>query len=82
MPSGLQSCNLALLAIQQIHPRQEDGCKQDNVMQNGVELQKALIKDVPAKIDIGPVYTVDPRRRKAYAGNVSVYLTPCTVKSR
>ena len=37
-------------------------------MQSAAELQKALVKDVPAKIDIGPVYTVDPRRRKAYAG--------------
>lgn len=37
-------------------------------MQNGEELQKALLKNVPAKIDIGPVYTVDPRRRKAYTG--------------
>ncbi|KAK9794941.1 hypothetical protein WJX73_003217 [Symbiochloris irregularis] len=35
---------------------------------DGAELHAALVRQVPAKIDIGPMYNVDPRRRNAYAG--------------
>lgn len=35
---------------------------------DGGELGAALKERVPAKIDIGPVYTVDPQRRAAYQG--------------
>jgi len=31
------------------------------------EMQSAIRERCPAKIDIGPVYTVDPQRRAAYA---------------
>ena len=34
--------------------------------QDGAELQAAIISRLPAKIDIGPVYNVDPKRRTAY----------------
>lgn len=27
------------------------------------------MRQVPAKVDIGPIYNVDPRRRSAYAGH-------------
>ena len=37
-------------------------------MQDGSELHAALVRQVPAKIDIGPMYNVDPRRRNAYSG--------------
>ena len=33
---------------------------------DGMELKKALQDRCPSKIDIGPVYTVDPQRRAAY----------------
>ena len=36
--------------------------------QDGQELQAAIISRLPAKIDIGPVYNVDPARRRAYTG--------------
>jgi len=35
---------------------------------DGTELQSALKDRVPAKIDIGPVYNVDPAKRTAYSG--------------
>ncbi|KAK9824453.1 hypothetical protein WJX72_010358 [[Myrmecia] bisecta] len=35
---------------------------------DGDELQAALVRRLPAKIDIGPVYNVDPQRRAAVAG--------------
>lgn len=34
---------------------------------NGTELKNAIKERCPAKIDIGPVYNVDPQRRAAYA---------------
>jgi DNA primase small subunit len=34
---------------------------------NGQELKSAILKRVPSKIDIGPVYNVDPQKRAAYA---------------
>lgn len=34
---------------------------------DGAEMQTAIRDRCPAKIDIGPVYTVDPQRRAAYA---------------
>lgn len=37
-------------------------------LQNADELRMGLVRRVPSKIDIGPVYTVDPQRRSAYAG--------------
>ena len=37
-------------------------------MQDGEELQRAIQLKVPAKIDIGPVYNVDPQRRAAFQG--------------
>lgn len=36
--------------------------------QDGEELQRAIQLKVPAKIDIGPVYNVDPQRRAAFQG--------------
>lgn len=39
-----------------------------SVLQDREELQRAMANKVPAKIDIGPVYNVDPQRRKAYTG--------------
>ena len=37
-------------------------------LQDKEELQRAMANKVPAKIDIGPIYNVDPQRRKAYTG--------------
>ena len=37
-------------------------------LQDGNELHAALKDRVPAKIDIGPVYNVDPAKRAAYSG--------------
>ena len=37
-------------------------------LQDKEELQRAMANKVPAKIDIGPMYNVDPQRRKAYTG--------------
>ena len=31
-------------------------------------MRRAMLAKLPAKIDIGPVYNVDPQRRKAYTG--------------
>ena len=31
-------------------------------------MRRAMQAKLPAKIDIGPVYNVDPQRRKAYSG--------------
>ncbi len=45
--------------------------------QDKEELQKAMTNKVPAKIDIGPVYNVDPQRRKAYTGRKAS--SPCTL---
>ena len=39
-------------------------------LQDREELQRAMANKVPAKIDIGPVYNVDPQRRKAYTGRL------------
>ena len=39
--------------------------------QDGAELQAAIISRLPAKIDVGPVYNVDPKRRAAYASGAS-----------
>lgn len=38
------------------------------IKQDGNGLKDALIRRCPAKIDLGPVYNVDPQRRKAYTG--------------
>ena len=35
---------------------------------DGAELESAIKKRCPSKIDIGPVYNVDPRKRAAYSG--------------
>ena len=40
----------------------------DSWVQDGAALREALLRRVPAKIDIGPIYNVDPQRRAAYAG--------------
>lgn len=37
-------------------------------VQNGAELASALCARLPAKIDIGPVYSVDPQQRKTLGG--------------
>jgi len=39
--------------------------------QDAPSLRRAILARVPAKIDIGPVYTVDPARRAAYAGGAA-----------
>ena len=41
--------------------------------QDGKELQAALVSKLPAKIDIGPMYNVDPARRTAYTGQPRAY---------
>ena len=38
-------------------------------LQNGDELRTAIMNKLPAKIDIGPVYNVDPKHRNAYSGD-------------
>ena len=43
-------------------------------MQDKEELQRAMANKVPAKIDIGPVYNVDPQRRKAYTGKSPTHI--------
>jgi hypothetical protein len=45
-------------------------------VQSVEELQKGIMGKVPAKIDIGPVYSVDPRRRAAYAGALFSFHAP------
>lgn len=47
-------------------------------VQDGTELYHALTRQVPAKIDIGPIYNVDPRRRTAYAGILTSTFTCCS----
>ncbi len=37
-------------------------------LQDGAELASALSARLPAKIDIGPVYSADPAQRKTYGG--------------
>ena len=39
-----------------------------SLLQDGEELRTAINNKLPAKIDIGPVYNVDPKHRNAYAG--------------
>lgn len=39
-------------------------------LQNGAELASALCARLPAKIDIGPVYSADPQQRKTYGGRM------------
>ena len=48
-------------------------------LQDKEELQRAMANKVPAKIDIGPVYNVDPQRRKAYTGRLHTALGICRV---
>eukprot|EP00884_Botryococcus_braunii_P022253 jgi/Botrbrau1/8711/Bobra.0311s0023.2 len=36
--------------------------------QDGEGLRRAMVDKAPSKIDIGPVYNVDPQRRNAYSG--------------
>lgn len=36
---------------------------------NGEELYKAIKEKVPAKIDLGPVYSVDPQKRSSYTSS-------------
>lgn len=38
------------------------------LLKDGEELRTAINNKLPAKIDIGPVYNVDPKLRNAYAG--------------
>lgn len=40
-------------------------------VRDAADLRRALLAKVPAKIDIGPVYNVDPSRRAAYNSNAS-----------
>ena len=42
-------------------------------LQNGDEMRRAISSKLPAKIDIGPVYNVDPQRRGAFAGQVQLH---------
>ena len=53
-------------------------------MQDKDELRRAIANKVPAKIDIGPVYNVDPQRRKAYSGDTSysIYYVPAYANSK
>ena len=37
--------------------------------QDKEDMARAMQAKLPAKIDIGPVYNVDPQRRKAYSGD-------------
>ena len=39
-----------------------------SLLQDGEEVRTAINNKLPAKIDIGPVYNVDPKHRNAYAG--------------
>ena len=43
-------------------------------VQDGEELRIAINNKLPAKIDIGPVYNVDPKHRNAYSGIHGHYL--------
>ena len=47
-------------------------------LQDGEELKMAINNKLPAKIDIGPVYNVDPKHRNAYTGTCHIAKTPCT----
>ena len=40
-------------------------------VRDAADLRRALLAKVPAKIDIGPVYNVDPSRRAAYNASAS-----------
>ena len=42
-------------------------------LQTGDEMRQAISSKIPAKIDIGPVYNVDPQRRGAFAGQVQLH---------
>ena len=44
--------------------------------QDADELQRAIQLKVPAKIDIGPVYNVDPQRRAAFQGALLLSTNP------
>lgn len=41
------------------------------IVQDGLELAAALKDRCPSKIDIGPVYNVEPQRRAAYQGGLA-----------
>lgn len=41
------------------------------VVQDGKAMRKAMVDKVPSKIDIGPVYNVNPQHRTAYSGQSS-----------
>ena len=45
-------------------------------VRDAADLRRALLAKVPAKIDIGPVYNVDPSRRAAYNSNASASGAP------
>ncbi len=46
-----------------------DECLKLLSSQDGEELRAAINAKLPAKIDIGPVYNVDPKHRNAYSGD-------------
>ncbi|TKY57229.1 DNA primase small subunit [Spatholobus suberectus] len=43
---------------------------------NALELENSIKEKSPVKIDIGPVYTVDPAKRNAYAQSANNVFTP------
>ncbi len=50
-------------------------------VRDAADLRRALLSKVPAKIDIGPVYNVDPSRRAAYTSNASASGASATAAS-
>ena len=73
---GLALQSILMQCIHSLTTSQSVQCTILNLyVQDKDELQRAMANKVPAKIDIGPVYNVDPQRRKAYTGK-PLFLQP------
>lgn len=49
----------------------------NRVVQDGEAMRKAMVDKVPSKIDIGPVYNVNPQHRTAYSGQPFCHVFSC-----
>lgn len=75
-PQGLKTWQVN--DLQDAKELQQKGCLPRDAlqMQDAEDLQRAIQLKVPAKIDIGPVYNVDPQRRAAFQGALVLHPGP------
>ena len=68
LSASTHTASFTLCAMTIMLPAYESSIPFKLHLQDGEELRAAINNKLPAKIDIGPVYNVDPKHRNAYAG--------------